>query len=143
MEDKWIGNYTYGELYPVDMRGKSYAFTIKWTVNEGIISGSCIEEESKNIFSEPIPISGFIEKKFISFIKKYPHPIAKDDNLQSYIKENEPPLEIHYSGNFIDRHFEGIWQLTLPYIGTNGRKYNRNLNGTWTMRRIKDSIDNS
>jgi hypothetical protein len=138
MIDTWAGFYTLEVGYPFEQRSKPFKFWLEWTVENGIIKGTCIDEESRKVFSEPAKIHGFIEADFVSFIKKYPYSWGYDENNDLILVDNISPPEIHYTGNFIEKHFEGIWEMTLDSSAANGQVYEKYYSGTWLMKRTKN-----
>ena len=108
MTDKWKGFYTCENGYPVEDCGKPFAFQIEWTIKDGRIKGSSLDEECKGLFSEPASIEGFIDGDFVSFIKKYPACWGYDEEHNLCIMDNIPAPEIHYAGHFTEKHFEGV-----------------------------------
>ncbi|MBX3240781.1 MAG: hypothetical protein KIT80_23180 [Chitinophagaceae bacterium] len=79
MIEKLIGQYTYGEPYPDNLKGKSVPFEIEWSLVDGVIKGICVDDEGKEVFDKPATIAGFIDNGIISFIKKYPKYWDIDD----------------------------------------------------------------
>jgi len=57
MIDKWTGFYTYEAGYPYEQRSKPFVFYLDWVIDNGIIKGTCVDEESKNLFTAPAQIS--------------------------------------------------------------------------------------
>jgi hypothetical protein len=136
MIDKWKGFYTYEVGYPYEMRSKPFVFHLDWSINNGVIKGSCFDEACKDIFIEPAHIQGFIEGNFVSFIKKYPAYWGYDEKNNLIVVENLPAPEIHYSGNYIEKHFEGIWEMTVNIRAQSGQTYDTYCSGTWLMKRL-------
>lgn len=135
MTEKLIGQYTYGESYPDDLKGKSVPFEIEWTLTDGVIHGTCLDDEGKNVFDAPSTINGFIDNGIISFIKKYPKFWDIDEKGVTRIYDELPPPEIHYSGVVHENRFEGEWEMTVAYILENGEIDQFECTGTWTMNR--------
>ena len=50
---KWIGEYVYGHSYEEEMRGKCVKFSMELQWDGELIKGSSVDEETKEIFSEP------------------------------------------------------------------------------------------
>jgi hypothetical protein len=136
MTEKLIGKYTYGEPYPDNLKETSVRFEIEWTLNDGVINGTCVDDEGKKVFDEPSTIIGFIDNGIISFIKKYPKYWDIDENGVTRVFDEPPPYEIHYSGVAVDNRFEGEWEMTVAYILENGEIDQFECTGTWTMSRL-------
>lgn len=133
MKETLNGQYTYGELYPDNLKGVSVPFVIEWLLIDGIIEGTCVDEEGKEIFDQPASIMGFIDNGIISFIKQYPKHWEVDDGGFVRVSDDIPPSEIHYSGIWIDDHFEGEWEITVSYVSEYGRLEQFDCTGTWTL----------
>ncbi|MES2430757.1 MAG: hypothetical protein V4556_07445 [Bacteroidota bacterium] len=135
MIEKLSGQYTYGEPYPDNMKGTSVPFEIEWSLIDGIISGTCVDDKGKEVFNEPATINGFVDEGIISFIKKYPKYWEIDEDGVSRVFDHLPPPEIHYSGVLVDNHFEGDWEMIATYILENGEIEQLDCTGTWTLYR--------
>jgi len=133
MTEKLIGQYTYGDSYPDNLKGISIPFEIEWILIDGVIKGTCVDDEGKKIFDEPATIIGFIDNGIISFIKRYPKYWDIDENRVTRVFDEIPPSEIHYLGVVVDNHFEGEWEMTVAYILENGEIDQFDYTGTWTL----------
>lgn len=133
MIERLKGQYTYGEPYPDDLKGKSVPFEIEWTLEDGIIKGTCVDDEGKKIFDEPATIHGFIDNGIISFIKKYPKYWIVDENGVNKVLDKPAPPEIHYSGIVVNGGFEGDWGMTVAHKLENGTIEEYRCTGTWTL----------
>lgn len=136
MKEKWIGQYVYGNGYPEDMIGRAVEFEIEWTNTDGNIKGTCIDEESKDVFDTPATIEGFIDDKVISFIKKYPGYWEIDESGRDIVDMNKPSSEIHYSGLWMNGQYEGDWEIATSYVLENGDILETFCAGTWVLNRI-------
>jgi hypothetical protein len=133
MTEIWKGQFTYGNTYPKGIRGTSVDFTTEWTLDDGIIKGVCIDEESKKFLDTHSTINGFVEGITISFIKKYPCLWEEDESGKATIFKHIPSPEIHYSGLFTDGRFEGDWEVEISHKDANGFHDNYILSGTWYL----------
>lgn len=129
---EWIGYYT---LYYENNISKDYAFKINMRVHDGVLKGSCVDDESVVVFDEPATIEGFIEENFISFIKKYPHAWAMDENGNPLKFKDVASYEFHYAGNFENGLFTGYWEISTGETDENGQINNIDSQGTWQMRK--------
>lgn len=136
MTEKFIGQYTYGEPYPDNLKGTSVPFEIEWNIIDGVINGTCVDDEGKKVFDEPSTIYGFIENGIISFIKKYPKYWEMDEKGDTRIIDELPPSEIHYFGVAVNNRFEGEWEITVTYVLENGVIDQFECTGTWAMNRV-------
>jgi hypothetical protein len=136
MSGKWRGQYTYGDYYPEDLRGKSVDFWLICIDSDGSISGTFTDEETKDIFTVPGTFRGFIEDDFISLIKTYPCYWDMDENGSVRVLEDVPSPEIHYTGQITDGLFEGIWEISVAYKFEDGHTEQYEFDGTWSMFKI-------
>jgi hypothetical protein len=134
MNQKWNGHYVYGEGYPDNLYGQAVPFDIEWTNNDGSLTGTCTDEVTAKYYKDrPASIQGFIDGSTISFIKQYPCYCTIDEAGNVTLYENQPASEIHYSGTWIDDHFEGEWEISMIYITEDGYPQEHVCMGTWSM----------
>ena len=133
MTEKWIGSYVYGDAYPEAMKGSSIPFVIEWTINDGILTGTCVDDETKDYYTQPATIQGFIDNGVISFIKKYPCYCSTDDEGNITLDENRPAAEIHYSGMAVENHYEGEWEINMTFVDEYGMLQEYDWTGTWFL----------
>ncbi len=135
---KWIGQYTYGEGYPDDCKGKSVAFELDLTSNGVEFEGSFTDDETRNIFSAPgIVENGFLENTAITFTKRYPCLWTIDEIGKIEIFRDLPSHSIYYSGDKVDDHFEGDWEILEFLVDENGPYTESNGIGSWSMRKLE------
>jgi hypothetical protein len=134
MKQTWTGYYTYGEGHPDAGKELTVPFTIEWELENGIINGNCIDDETKTLFSRPATIRGFIEDDMISCIKQYPTAWSKDENGTAYIIDEKPAPEIHYSGVWAADHYEGEWEMTETALTEEGDLEEYYSTGGWRMQ---------
>ncbi|MFT3823970.1 MAG: hypothetical protein QM731_08615 [Chitinophagaceae bacterium] len=139
MTEKWTGNYIYGDPYPEGIKGISIPFNIEWTNVDGILTGTCIDDETKIHFDRPATIQGFIENGVISFIKKYPCRYSIDEAGNVTLHRRESAIDIHYSGSWVEDHFEGEWEMTLIYETEEGFPREYDCTGIWFMSKEHES----
>ena len=65
MLERLTGFFVYGETYSDRLRGKSVPFQIEWTLADGVIVGTSIDDASKDLFVEPATINGFVDNNII------------------------------------------------------------------------------
>ncbi|MFT3981150.1 MAG: hypothetical protein QM687_11815 [Ferruginibacter sp.] len=135
---KWTGEYTYGETYPENVKGKSVRFQMEITVSGIDISGYFSDDESRRFFPEGGTLYGIIENSYISFTKEYPCLWYFTETGEIKLEENSPSQEIIYEGFFENGKYEGRWEIPFyeekeEYPET---EYSETLgNGTWSMWR--------
>lgn len=139
MTEKWVGNFVYGEPYPDDVKGVSVPFYVEWTNVDGVLTGTCTDDETKMYFDRPSTIQGFVEGEVISFIKRYPCYWTVDEAGEVIIYEREPSMDIHYSGTFVDGHYEGEWEMTIAYKTEEGFPKEYDCTGTWVLYREEEA----
>jgi hypothetical protein len=104
---RWKGKYKYGEGYPSSVVGTSGWFEIDLIDNEGIISGSCIDELVSSIEGNESTIDGTFSNNFMSFIKKYKYYTFIDDLGKQVLMEDIKVDGIHYTGRLFRKFFSG------------------------------------
>ncbi len=134
----WKGEYTLGPEYG-PREGKSFDFEADVKEDDDFsIEGICVERETKDLFKEPVTISGFREDGFISFIKKYPYLLLIDEQ-QNYLidKEKEHP-DIEYEGELNPEtgRFEGTFSTYRIIENIDGRRFEVVFTGTWFLERV-------
>jgi hypothetical protein len=133
MEGKWVGQYTYGETYPVNYIGKSISFEMNLSANGIEFYGNFSDDETRNIFQDNGIVGGFLEGDYICFDKQYPKAWEINESGMIEILENSIPFLIKYEGSLSGHQFEGTWEIHQYYkeddslfsivLGT----------GTWSM----------
>jgi hypothetical protein len=134
---KWKGEYICGPEYE-NHQGRTVEFILELIENSGLIRGICIDFATKEYFSEPITVSGFIDNDFISFTKQYPFTYFIDEQGKVIIDRSKPHPEITYSGEF-DREtntFVGEWDIVVDSQKFGDGYFDDSLTGTWTMKRM-------
>lgn len=134
---KWKGEYICGPEYD-NHHGRTVEFILELIENKGSISGVCMDFETKEYFSEPIIVLGFIDNDFISFTKQYPFSYFINEQGQVIVDRTKPHPEITYSGEFNPETntFFGEWDLVLDSQKFGDGYFDDSLTGTWTMKRI-------
>lgn len=132
---KWNGVYTYGDSYPVEMRGREVGFHLECKQLKGVIIGTCEDEESKNIFEQPASISGVFEDGYISFVKKYPHHWSVDEKRKVRVDKNREAIEVQYVGYLNGSVVKGTWSMSVAYVDRLGTITNVEFGGTWMMKK--------
>ncbi len=133
MTEKWTGTYMYGEPYPEGIKGLSVPFVVEWENNDGILTGTSTDDETKDYFNHPATIQGFIDNGIISFIKKYPCFFTIDSQGKVILDDREPAADMHYSGAMVDDHFEGEWSITIIDINEHGIRKEYDCTGIWFL----------
>jgi len=138
---KWIGTYVYGESYEKELQGKSVSFTMNLSYDGELIHGTCVDEETKALFSEPSTIEGTFEYDAVLFYKSYPK--AKGLVGPSLlIAQQYNSSSIQYKGvlkkKFFSRkrYLEGIWEIHGSFLDDEGIANYYTLDGTWRAEKV-------
>lgn len=135
----WYGQYFYGASYGEDYEGMFTSFEITLTMKDGVLRGTCVDDPAVFAFKKPATIEGFIDGAFISFVKKYANAWTTDASGRVVEFPNRPSHEIHYTGHFVEDHFEGEWEIiNNTHIDAQGNMVDDTLRGTWSMRHAGD-----
>jgi len=135
IEGKWIGQYTYGEMYPANYIGKSISFEMNLTATGIEFYGNFSDDETRDIFQDSGIVTGFIEGTYISFDKQYPKAVEIDGNGLIKVLENSIPPLIKYEGELSGNQFEGTWEIHQYYKEAD-EFFSMVLGaGTWNMRK--------
>jgi hypothetical protein len=134
MTDKLAGHFS--QLAPDGTTETTISFQIQWTVEDGLITGTCTDQQFSRLTSEPASITGFIEDNFISFVKSYPIAWRLDENRIPRLDLDSRPHEVHYSGYMQDGHFEGEWEISFTWFDEHGEPYEYYDSGPWQMDKV-------
>ena len=137
IEGKWVGQYTYGEDYPVNYIGKSIAFEMNVTSNGIEFYGNFSDDETRDLFQDSGIVAGFIEGDYICFDKQYPKAWQINEAGVIEILENSIPPLIRYEGVFSSNQFEGNWEIQQHYVGDDGPFWMVFGTGTWSMKKYR------
>lgn len=134
---KWAGQYTLGDGYPKEMIGTTTNFDIIMDVSDGVIKGTCRDDENEVPLDAPATIEGFVRGSFINFVKRYTHAWAQDENNNFLEAPNEPSHEVIYTGYYKDEIFEGEWEIVShTEVFPDGSMREYLLHGTWSMKKL-------
>ena len=138
---KWIGSYIYGDSYVDELKGKKILFTLELVSDGELITGTCTDDETKDLFLEPSKIEGSFENDVVLFYKSYPTAkglvgasllIAQEYNFSS----------IQYTGvikkNFLSRKrfMQGTWEVNGSFLDDEGVANYYVLDGTWKVEKV-------
>src|SRR5687767_7425373 len=104
---KWAGEYRYGNDYPGMEDAIPVHFEINMTLQSGVLTGECVDDETKKHFDKPAIIEGAIRDNHINFKKKYPYFWDHDDKNNPRFLPKLPARQIEYTGEFKDGQFSG------------------------------------
>jgi len=139
---KWKGYYTLGDPYPLAMRFKKYPFTIEMAINEGKITGTCIDSLVEGHFQSPAIINGTIEDYEIRFIKTYPALITLEEGGKIKVEAEKPSVDINYKGKLHKklfskkRYLKGKWEISGNAQNEKGEEVFYYNEGKWRMEFI-------
>lgn len=129
---KWVGEYRYGEGYPPKAPVR---FEIEMTVQNGLLIGFCVDDETKHHFEKPTLIEGTLTDKQIRFHKKFPYFWDHDDKFNPRFMPKLPPRKLEYIGRFEDGKFVGEWQVSSSFTDDTGEVFEYKGSGYWEMRK--------
>jgi hypothetical protein len=138
----WKGKFTYGKGYPLSLVGKSKRFEFDMIDNEGIITGTCIDEIVTSIPGNESNFEGIFNNNYISFVKRYKYNSILD-NSNGKISVHDVNFDgIQYTGRLFKRifskkvYFRGEWTITSAFRDkTNNKISFFTIKGAWTMER--------
>lgn len=139
---EWTGKYIYGDSYEEELRGRSVPFFMKLFFDGEFIKGTCIDEETNGIFSEPAKIEGTFENNTILYYKSYPDPQGLVGPSLLIAKEYNSTTSIQYTGVLKKklfsrtRYFEGTWEIHGSFLDKDGIARYYTLDGTWKMEKV-------
>ena len=138
----WKGNYTYGNGYPKSVMGKSEPFEFDLHDIEGKITGTCIDNVVKSTEGNQSTIEGSFSGDFISFLKRYKHLLAIEEDGNLVQIDNIESDGVHYVGHMKKRFFSGKiyflgeWQINCVSKDELGNLIKYACEGTWTMSKM-------
>ena len=130
--ETWRGQYFYGRGYSNAVRARAVAFTVEWLLDDGLLRGTCVDEETTGLFAAPATIRGFIHEGFISFVKQYPCQWTLDAAGRQHLYPRLPGPEIHYSGSLND----GQWDITTDLRAKPQLVEQAVVSGSWFLHRV-------
>lgn len=133
---KWNGVYTYGDSYPVEMRGRQVGFVLECKQLKDVIVGTCVDDESKEFIDQPANITGVFEDGYISFIKKYPYHWSVDEKRKVRIDKSREAIEVQYVGYLNGHTVKGTWNMSVAYVDRLGAITHVEFEGTWMMKKV-------
>jgi len=141
LSGKWKGYYTLGESYE-ENEGESVSFILIIEEHDETFNGVCIDNQTKDLFSEPITVSGFRSEELISFSKQYPFSYYEDEYGKIVVDRTKKHPEIAYTGKYdsISQRFSGEFYLVdeQSAIEITEGYLEPGLAGTWTMHKVDE-----
>jgi hypothetical protein len=132
---KWVGEYWYGSDYPGMDQKAPVTFEIHMTLQNGVLKGECLDDETRSHFEKPALVEGTINNNEISFQKKYPYFWDHDDNFKPRFLPKLPAREIKYTGRFENGVFTGEWIITSAFTDETGEIFEYRGSGSWQMHK--------
>ncbi len=137
---QWKGFYVYDETYGPAAKGKKAFFKINFTYENGVLAGTVEDTHGFGIQTKRFgTVKGFIQKKFISFIKTYDKIYELDENWNEIAVINKS-YNVQYTGTFnsVLQIFEGEWEIIESEERVNNDQYKTYLfTGTWKMKQAE------
>ena len=137
----WKGTYTYGLGYPHNLIGESEPFEFEIKDENGLVTGSCIDNVVEAKEGNESFIEGVFKEKKIRFKKRYKYHLALDESNELILQEDVKPDGVEYAGRlyrkffFGEYYFSGQWRITLTHI-ENDRILTHTCGGRWRMSRV-------
>ena len=133
---KWVGVYQYGKDYPGMERKEPVPFEIHMTIQDGVLKGECIDEETRSHFDKPALIEGTFRDNVINFKKKYPYFWDHDDQNRPRYLPKLPARELQYTGRFDNGKFTGEWIISSAFTDETGEIFEYRGTGSWKMEKV-------
>lgn len=105
------------------------------SVQNGLLKGFCIDDETKNHFEKPSLIEGSINDNQINFKIQYPYFWDHDDKFNPRYLPKLPARQIEYNGRFENGKFTGEWAITSAFTDETGEVFEYDGSGSWEMRK--------
>jgi hypothetical protein len=114
-EQIWKGFFSYLQGYEIIDSYIKVPFKMNLTFNGDTFTGTTIDSESENIFTEPIKVKGFIENDKISFVVNYPYSYFKDENGEILVDKSLKHPNIEYLGYYdeLEKKYSGTWEMVI------------------------------
>lgn len=133
---QWQGFYKYGSEYGSEIEGIEAEFRLfveQHIDNE--FKGRIIDWDENGVEGEPSIVNGFMQGKFISFTKQYPHFSSLDENGNLFTDYSIPGHCVTYEGNYEenDQLFSGTWEIRMDIQPIGEYWLEDVVNGTWRM----------
>ena len=133
LSGKWTGSYTFDPEFSEDNTENKFELTL--TVDDDDLTGEVIDITDDEKPPVRAKIEGFMDEDEISFIKKYPSLVLKNELNETLVdKEKEHP-DIHYHGTIQENYIEGTWDMELGVVLQAGQYYSQMITGTWKMEK--------
>jgi len=138
--EKWIGAFTYLDTWKEVIMATEVPFEMWFTVEDGVLSGIRVDDESKDLFDKPITVEGTIQGDEIHFTVMYPGRYYANDQGELAVDHDDQYPGCIYTGrwNSKTKKYEGDWEIDLE----KARENNPNTDvvyakGTWEMSRAE------
>lgn len=135
MKVTWKGFYCYSN----ELTDDRFGFEIEADYLNGSFRGTFTEDEFTSLTGCGGSVSGFIEHRHISFVKKYPFGYDEQADGLILIDEHQEGHEVVYDGYFDEEKgvWEGSWEIVVEEIEINEAEYELIVDtGYWQMKRI-------
>ena len=133
---EWKGSFSYGPEYS-ELQGKCVDFKLVLEDDNGSLTGTSIDSETKDVFTDQIIVQGFWDSETISFTIQYPCPYYVGENDKIIIDKTGEPHSVTYTG-FYDKIadcFLGEWEIIVDSQKIGDGWVDNSLTGMWRMER--------
>jgi hypothetical protein len=137
LNGEWIGYFTYGEMYPENIRSLKSGFEMKLDTNGDQINGVCFDDDMKGRLDTPANINGKINPESIHFTKQYPFFFSIDARGNVIKDESKTPSTVNYSGNYdaASNSVNGKWQISMIEMNSRNEQVEKTVGGNWSMKK--------
>lgn len=127
-------NGNWNGIYYQNEQGVRFNMSLKDT--NGIIEGTCSDNENDGGNPEFANVSGFVEGEIVSLVKIYPCLWYYDENGNIMHDKNQKHPEIRYYGRIKENKIIGTWEMELNEKSFGYGYFAEVIQGTWEMTKI-------
>jgi|GEM_PF-765257 len=138
LSGQWFGCYTYGPEYGEFLDGQSVSFSLLISeVFNNKFKGQSIELEGIGASEELARVEGFIENRFVSFVKEYKNNGLIDEDGNLLPAEDKSANRVLYNGNYYppEKKFVGTWEIWANEEPFGDGAFVTLSTGTWEISR--------
>ncbi len=138
LSGQWFGCFTYGPEYGDLLDGQSVSFSLLINqVFNNKFKGQTIELEGIGTSEEIARVEGFIENRFISFVKEYRNNGLIDEHGNLLPSDDKSGNRVLYNGNYIqtEKKFIGTWEVWANEEPFGDGMFVSLSTGTWEISR--------
>lgn len=134
---KWLGSFSYLQEneFTDQVVLPDVTFSLELYDENGSFTGTCIDDEVKDIMKGVITVKGFVDGDIISFTKQYPSFYFTDENGQIQVDPSQAHPPIIYSGIYDAEcnTYSGEWEMTIATENIQGECFDDMIGGSWII----------